>query len=82
MFFVSVDAPKLASKKETKDIWESDEVQPGSEFNDDLDPRPQPEYAWSASFLTFTIMIRRICLKVMKLGETEDVDELSYKLQL
>ncbi|KAK2193095.1 hypothetical protein NP493_17g06054 [Ridgeia piscesae] len=31
-------------KKNEKDIWEAQEVNPGAEYDDVYDPRPQPEY--------------------------------------
>ncbi|XP_038056520.1 dynein assembly factor 6, axonemal-like isoform X2 [Patiria miniata] len=37
-------ATKHTSKKESKDIWDADEVPEGAEFDDTDDPRPQPEY--------------------------------------
>ncbi|XP_077984927.1 dynein axonemal assembly factor 6-like [Glandiceps talaboti] len=48
----SIGAPKAKEvqtkptekKKESKDIWDEDEVPEGSEFEDLNDPRPQPEY--------------------------------------
>ncbi|KAH3695144.1 hypothetical protein DPMN_082600 [Dreissena polymorpha] len=32
------------AKKDTKDIWDAEEVQEGAEFESIYDPRPQPEY--------------------------------------
>ncbi|XP_078683277.1 dynein axonemal assembly factor 6-like [Branchiostoma floridae x Branchiostoma belcheri] len=36
--------PTTAPKPATKDIWEEEEVTTGAEYEDVLDPRPQPEY--------------------------------------
>ncbi|XP_072039726.1 dynein axonemal assembly factor 6-like [Amphiura filiformis] len=36
--------PKQEKKSDSKDIWNAEEVPEGSEFEDDNDPRPQPEY--------------------------------------
>ena len=33
----------VSEKKNTKDIWDVDEVQDGAEFESNYDPRPQPE---------------------------------------
>ncbi|XP_022079704.1 protein PIH1D3-like [Acanthaster planci] len=37
-------APKQPPKKETKDIWDAEEVSEGAEYEDIDDPRLQPEY--------------------------------------
>ena len=34
-------APEKA--RDSKDIWDAEEVPEGAEFEDDSDPRPQPE---------------------------------------
>lgn len=31
-------------KKQTKDIWDEEELAQGTEFNDEDDPRPEPKY--------------------------------------